>query len=365
MNKLSKFFKTKKVLITGHTGFKGSWLTAWLKELGAQVTGIALDPPTDPAHFLEIHLEHNVQDLRIDLRDQVAIKQAIVKAQPDFLFHLAAQSLVRQSYAEPVDTYTTNMIGSLHVLEALRGLDKPCVSILITSDKCYDNVEWVWGYRESDRLGGPDPYSASKATAELVIQSYVRSFLSKEGCIRIGIGRAGNVIGGGDWAMDRIVPDCMRAGSKNETVFIRNPKATRPWQHVLEPLSGYLNLALVLSQNINLHGEPFNFGPPAEQNHSVGDLVSQMSQHWDKVSWQEISDKGDGPYESGLLKLNCDKAMQKLGWRAIWNFERTVQETVEWYRTFYEQKESIASMTKAQILRYQQDAKELGLFWAQ
>jgi CDP-glucose 4,6-dehydratase len=250
-------------------------------------------------------------------------------------------------------------------MEALRELQKPCVAVLITSDKCYDNMEWDWGYREIDRIGGHDPYSASKASAELVIRSHVKSFFSKQGKVKIGIGRAGNVIGGGDWAEDRIVPDCVRAWSRGETVPIRNPKATRPWQHVLEPLSGYLNLALVLSQDIHLHGEPFNFGPPAEQNHSVGDLVSQMSQYWEQVSWQDISDKGDGPPESGLLKLNCDKALHQLGWRAIWNFERTVQETVEWYKTYYEQPESIPGLTNSQILRYQQDAKELGLLWAQ
>ena len=367
MNQTSihKLFNNRKVLITGHTGFKGSWLTAWLRELGAQVTGIALDPPTNPSHFLTAQLGLGIHDLRIDLRDQMLVKQSIKSIQPEFVFHLAAQPLVRLSYSDPVSTYATNMMGTLHLLEALKELDHLCIAVLITSDKCYDNVEWIWGYRETDRLGGPDPYSASKAATELLIRSHVCSYFPKEGNIRIGIGRAGNVIGGGDWAEDRIVPDCVRAWSQGNQVSLRNLNSTRPWQHVLEPLSGYLNLAIQLRETTELHGEPFNFGPPAEQNHSVGSLVNHMSRHWERVRWQDNSLQADGPYESGLLKLNCDKASHHLKWRAIWNFERTVQETVDWYRTFYEQSESIAKQTKYQILNYQQDAKKFGLAWAQ
>ena len=360
-----QIFNSRNVLITGHTGFKGSWLTAWLKELGSQVTGIALDPPTNPSHFLAARLDEGIQDLRIDLRDQKALKEVIRTVQPEFVFHLAAQPLVRQSYANPVETYATNVMGTLHLLEALREVKQSCVAVLITSDKCYDNVEWVWGYRETDRLGGPDPYSASKGATELVIRSHVRSFFPKEGDVRLGIARAGNVIGGGDWAEDRIVPDCVRAWSKSETVCLRNPNATRPWQHVLEPLSGYLNLAIALSESNLLHGEPFNFGPPAAQNHSVGELVKQMSQHWDQVRCQDVSEQKQGPYESGLLKLNCDKALHQLGWRANWGFERTVKDTVEWYKTYYESPNRIAEKTHAQINRYQSDAKEKGLAWAQ
>ena len=360
-----EIFHSRNVLITGHTGFKGSWLTAWLKELGAQVTGVALDPPTKPSHFLAAQLGEGIQDLRVDLRDQKTLKEVIRTAQPEFVFHLAAQPLVRQSYSNPVDTYATNVMGTLHLLEALREVKQSCVAVLITSDKCYDNVEWVWGYRETDRLGGPDPYSASKGAAELVIRSHIHSFFPKQGNVRIGIGRAGNVIGGGDWAEDRIVPDCVRAWSQGERALLRNPRATRPWQHVLEPLSGYLNLAMSLSESAKLHGEPFNFGPPADQNHSVGSLVTQMSEHWDRVRWQDVSQDGEGPYESGLLKLNCDKALHHLKWRAIWNFEQTVKATVEWYRSFYEQPHSILEQTKRQISCYQQDARTLGLAWAQ
>jgi CDP-glucose 4,6-dehydratase len=360
-----EIFHSRNVLITGHTGFKGSWLTAWLKELGSQVTGVALDPPTKPSHFLAARLGEGIQDLRVDLRDQKTLKEVIRTVQPEFVFHLAAQPLVRQSYSNPVDTYATNVMGTLHLLEALREVKQSCVAVLITSDKCYDNVEWVWGYRETDRLGGPDPYSASKGAAELVIRSHVHSFFPKQGNVRIGVGRAGNVIGGGDWAEDRIVPDCVQAWSQGEQALLRNPRATRPWQHVLEPLCGYLNLAMSLSESAELHGEPFNFGPPADQNHSVGNLVTQMSEHWDRVRWQDVSQGGEGPYESGLLKLNCDKALHHLKWRAIWNFEQTVKATVEWYRSFYEQPQSILELTNRQISCYQEDARELGLEWAQ
>ena len=238
---------------------------------------------------------------------------------------------------------------------------------MITSDKAYDNVEWVWGYRENDRLGGKDPYSASKGMAELAIRSYVESFFkSPESNVRVGITRAGNVIGGGDWAEDRIVADCMSACSVGESVSLRNPLATRPWQHVLEPLSGYLALASSLYEDVTLHGEPFNFGPPSDQNQSVGDLVVQMSKHWDQVRWTDESELYGGPYESGLLKLNCDKALHYLKWQASWNFEETVRETVLWYKNYYEQpKHSIADFSLAQIETYVASAKQQGKQWAQ
>ncbi len=270
---LQKIFSGSKVLITGHTGFKGSWLSLWLSGLGANVTGVSLDIPTEPSHFLSGSInEMLAKDLRLDIRDSAAMKDLIKVLQPDFVFHLAAQPIVRRSYADPVESWQTNTLGTVNILQALRGLEKACTAVFITSDKCYDNVEWEWGYRETDALGGPDPYSASKGAAELAIRSYVRSYFPADGNIRIGVGRAGNVIGGGDWALDRIVPDCVRAWSRGENVELRNPAATRPWQHVLEPLSGYLNLALALKKDNKLHGEPFNFGPPAQQNHSVGEL---------------------------------------------------------------------------------------------
>lgn len=359
-------FDGKIVLITGHTGFKGAWLTAWLKELGARVVGVALDPPTEPSHFAAAHLSDGMVDLRIDIRNQLDLEEAILSAQPDFIFHLAAQALVRRSYEDPIETWQTNVLGTLHVLEALRKLDKPCAAVIITSDKCYDNVEWVWGYRETDAMGGPDPYSASKGAAELAIRSHIKSYFPKASSkVRIASARAGNVIGGGDWAENRIVPDCVKAWSNENLVELRNPHSTRPWQHVLEPLSGYLNLAIALSHQPELHGEPFNFGPQAQQNHSVLELVQEMALHWEKVRWQDLSGSIAGPYESGLLKLNCDKSLHHLQWHAVMGFEDTVRMTAEWYRAYYQQPANIATFTNAQIAAYTVIAKQHGLAWAQ
>lgn len=359
-------FDGKIVLITGHTGFKGAWLTAWLKELGAKVVGVALDPPTEPSHFAAAHLSDRMVDLRIDIRNQLDLEEAILSAQPDFIFHLAAQGLVRRSYEDPIETWQTNVLGTLHVLEALRKLDKPCAAVIITSDKCYDNVEWVWGYRETDAMGGPDPYSASKGAAELAIRSHIKSYFPKASSkVRIASARAGNVIGGGDWAENRIVPDCVKAWSSENLVKLRYPHSTRPWQHVLEPLSGYLTLAIALSQRPELHGEPFNFGPQAQQNHSVLELVQEMALHWEKVRWQDLSGSIAGPHESGLLKLNCDKSLHHLQWHAVMGFEDTVRMTAEWYRAYYQQPANIAAFTNAQIAAYTVIAKQHGLAWAQ
>ena len=358
-------FDGKSILVTGHTGFKGSWLIAWLNLLGAKVTGLALDPPTTPSHFDASHLKNSITDLRVDVRNRTAIEEAVVSTQPDFLFHLAAQALVRRSHEDPLETWQTNVQGTLHVLEALRKLNKSCSAVIITSDKCYDNVEWVWGYRETDALGGPDPYSASKGAAELAISSYVRSFFPKATSkVRLASARAGNVIGGGDWAIDRIVPDCVKAWSRGDKVELRNPHSTRPWQHVLEPLSGYLRLAVALKNQQEIHGEAFNFGPLAQQSHSVLDLVQQMALHWDKVAWNDISQSASGPYESGLLKLNCDKALHYLQWHAVMGFEETVRMTAEWYRAFYNQHSDIASITGQQIFDYTSMANRKGLPWA-
>ena len=349
----SNIFKNKKVLITGHTGFKGSWLAIWLEVLGAHVIGVALESPSQPSHFEVAGLSEILEDHRLDIRDGDSLKKFVLQRQPDFVFHLAAQALVRQSYADPVATYLTNAMGVLNVLEALRTLKNNCTAVLITSDKCYDNVELVWGYRETDALGGTDPYSASKGAAEMIIRSHIKSFFPKNGVVRISVGRAGNVIGGGDWASDRIVPDCVRSWARGETVQLRNPKATRPWQHVLEPLSGYLTLAARLSKKPELHGEPFNFGPPAHQNHTVLELVEEMSGYWEQVRWRNISDTGEHPFESSLLKLNCDKALHYLNWQATLSFPETVRMTAEWYRSFYENPCSIRDLTLSHIKEYE------------
>ncbi|MBC8485557.1 MAG: CDP-glucose 4,6-dehydratase [Bacteroidetes bacterium] len=335
MNSLSATFNDKKVLITGHTGFKGSWLSAWLSQLGANVIGLSDRVPTEPAHYNLIK-DMLDTDLRVDVKEADAIFSIINEIKPDFIFHLAAQPIVLESYNNPLNTFNTNVIGTGNVLDALRRSNHQCTAVMITSDKCYDNVEWTYGYRETDRLGGKDPYSGSKGAAELVIRSYVESFFKiSESNIRIGIGRAGNVIGGGDWAPFRIIPDCVRAWSKNEKPGIRSPLATRPWQHVLEPLSGYISLACALSENDDLNGEAFNFGPPAHQNHTVKELVDEIATHWEGAGWLDKSTENHAPHEAGLLKLNCDKALNILGWQSTMNFKETAKWTGEWYNTYY------------------------------
>ena len=359
-------YKNKVILVTGHTGFKGSWLSLWLKQLGAKVSGISIDIPSTPSHFIAANLTVKLDDHRIDIRDRKAVKQIIKEVQPDFVFHLAAQALVRPSYETPVETMMTNAIGSANILDALRSLDKPVTAVMITSDKAYDNVEWVWGYRETDRLGGKDPYSASKGMAELAIRSFVDSYFSDlDSNVRVAITRAGNVIGGGDWAVDRIVPDCMQAWANGKTVDIRSPDATRPWQHVLEPLSGYLALGAALSTNSALHGEAYNFGPPAHQNHSVRELINEMSNYWDSVRWNDTSNEQQHLHEAGLLKLNCDKALFDLQWQPTLVFKETVEMTVEWYRYYYQNSTaSIYDFTMSQIAAYTTLASERKLPWA-
>ena len=357
-------FNGAKVLITGHTGFKGAWLSAWLKKLGAEVVGISLEEWDNLSHCNVSNIDIGMRDYRLDIRNQKALNEIVQSEEPDFVFHLAAQALVRQSYDDPVATWSTNVIGTLNLLESLRLLKKSCYAVMITSDKCYDNVEWVWGYKETDALGGPDPYSASKGAAELVIRSHIKSFFPKEGKIKIASARAGNVVGGGDWSQDRIIPDCVKAWSEGETVKLRKPHATRPWQHVLEPLSGYLRLAIELSSEKSPHGEAFNFGPPAKQNQSVLELVEAMSLHWDRVKWEDISGIDNGPYESGLLKLNCDKALALLNWNAVMGFEDTVRMTAKWYSDFYKNPATISNTTNSQLEEYISLALLGGLDWA-
>jgi CDP-glucose 4,6-dehydratase len=349
-------FAGRSVLVTGHTGFKGSWLSLWLQHLGAHVTGLALDPPSTPSHFDATCLAELIDDRRGDIRSLELVRDTVQSVQPDFVFHLAAQPLVRRSYADPVETYQTNVMGTLHVLEALRTLNSPCVAVLITSDKCYDNVEWVWGYRETDRLGGADPYSASKGAAELVIRSHVASYFPSDGPVRIGVGRAGNVVGGGDWAADRIVPDCVRSWVAGDVVELRNPGATRPWQHVLEPLGGYLRLAGRLHADPALHGEPFNFGPPSDQVRTVRELVEAVAARWPDVRpGVEVTDS-TGPHEAGLLQLSCDKARHHLGWSAVLAFDDVARLTAEWYGEYHrcpDDPRSVRAITLRQIAEYE------------
>ncbi|MFV1984637.1 MAG: CDP-glucose 4,6-dehydratase, partial [Thiohalomonadales bacterium] len=356
----------KKVLITGNTGFKGSWLTLWLLRLGANVVGLSIDIPSNPSNHEACNISDKIRDNRIDIRNSKDIERLIVEHQPDFVFHLAAQALVRPSYEHPLDTFTINSIGTANLLNALRLTDKKLSVVMITSDKCYDNVEWSWGYRETDRLGGIDPYSASKGMAELVIRSYVGSyFVGENNKIHLGIARAGNVIGGGDWAQDRIVPDCMESWSKEKKVEIRSPNSTRPWQHVLEPLSGYLSLAADLSNSNQHHGHAYNFGPPGNQNYSVADLLNEMKKYWRNVKWKDISQDQQHLHEAGLLKLNCDKVLHDLNWLPTLNFEETVEMTVDWYKCFYDNKnQSMYEYSINQINKYMQIANDRDMVWA-
>jgi len=361
-----KEFKNKTVLITGHTGFKGSWLCAWLNHLGANVVGVSNDTVSTPSNYEVSKISSIINDQRLDIRNADAIKALIEKVQPDFVFHLAAQALVRLSYENPLETMVTNAIGSANVLDALRGLDKKVAVVMITSDKAYDNVEWVWGYRETDRLGGSDPYSASKGMAELAIRSYINSFFNApDSHIRIGIARAGNVIGGGDWAVDRIVPDCMEAWANGKTVCIRSPDSTRPWQHVLEPLSGYLCLARNLYVDIKSHGEAYNFGPSVDQNYPVSALIDEMSKYWSQIKWKDVSNKTGHVHEAGLLKLNCDKALFDIQWHSTLQFEETVKMTVEWYKAYYQNRnQSMYDFSIKQIDSYTEAANLGSVAWA-
>jgi CDP-glucose 4,6-dehydratase len=358
-------FKGKVVLVTGHTGFKGSWLSIWLTHLGAKVIGVSSDIPTNPSNFKVAGIEKIIDDYRIDITNLTAINKLIKQIQPDFVFHLAAQSLVRMSYEKPIETITTNAIGSSIILDSLRVLNKKVIAIMITSDKVYDNVEWVWGYKETDIIGGKDPYSASKGMAELAIRTFVESFFNaSDSNISVGIARAGNVIGGGDWAKDRIVPDCMNSWSKNKPVEIRKPDATRPWQHVLEPLSGYLLLARDLFQNGKNHGKAYNFGPSSSQNYSVRQLIDEMSLNWDKVQWNDVSMNNDYLHEAGLLKLNCDKARFELDWEPVLEFSENVKMTVEWYKYYYQnQNLSMYDFNLSQIKKYTDNARLRNFNW--
>lgn len=351
------------MLITGHTGFKGSWLTTWLLELGATVIGVSKNIPTTPSMFEVLGLKNKIKHYIQDIRDLQKLESIIATESPDFVFHLAAQAIVSISYADPLDTITTNVIGTTNVLEALKRVNPNCIAIIITSDKCYENVEQVWGYKENDPMGGKDIYSSSKGAAELIIKSYSHSFFNDDSInVKLGICRAGNVIGGGDWASDRIVVDCVKAWSNDEIVEIRSPNATRPWQHVLEPLSGYLALGQTLAENADMHGEAFNFGPRAEQNRTVLELLKDLSEGWDIKQAYEITE--NRPFhEAGLLKLNCDKALSRMKWQATMNYQQTVQYTGRWYLDYYQGLATMYDKTVQQIEDYQVLAKTQQALW--
>jgi CDP-glucose 4,6-dehydratase len=329
MKHLDVAYRDKKVFITGHTGFKGTWLTKTLQILGAEVVGFAIDPYISTLAPLEIS-GSSVRSIAGDIRELETLSKAIAEAQPDFVFHLAAQALVGKSYEAPVETFSTNVIGTVHLLEAVRRLDKPCSLVVITSDKVYRNNEWVWGYKETDQLGGYDPYSASKAAAELAISSYASSLFDDRPS-HLAIARAGNVIGGGDWAINRIVPDCARSWRAGTPVSLRNAAAIRPWQHVLEPIRGYLELGSELSKNSMLHGEAFNFGPQPAECRTVGELVQSLSKYWPGFTFETETAVSIG-HETNLLKLNCEKSAAILKWTPQLNFADTIKITAEWHQ---------------------------------
>ena len=359
-------FNEKKVLITGNTGFKGSWLTTWLLVLGADVFGYSLSIPTEPAMYEVIGLDKKIHQHFGDIRNREEFNSFVQKVKPDFIIHLAAQALVLTSYKEPLDTITTNVTGTAIVCETIRNITWNCTCILITSDKAYDNVEWIWGYRETDRLGGKDIYSGSKGAAELVIKCYWHSFIKDMPNIKFGVTRAGNVIGGGDWARDRIIVDCVKSFSEGKTVEIRSPKATRPWQHVLEPLSGYLTLAWQLAEGKSESGEVYNFGPRAEQTKTVFELVQDLAELWglDKDNAAKLT--GNAPFhEATLLKLNCDKALAYLRWHSTLHYEECVRFIAEWYKAFYVEKDKdLYFITENKIAEYVAKAKEQNLEWS-
>lgn len=359
-------YKGKKVLVTGNTGFKGSWLSTWLLMLGADVYGYSNEIPTDPSMFEVLGLENKIHQHYGDIRNKEEFNQFVQEVKPDFLFHLAAQAIVSTSYKEPFDTITTNVVGTASILEAIRNITWDCTCVLITSDKAYDNVEWIWGYREDDALGGKDVYSGSKGAAELTIKCYWKSFIQYMPNIKLGIARAGNVIGGGDWAKDRIIVDCVKAFSTGEVVEIRSPKATRPWQHVLEPLSGYLTLGQYLYEGKVENGEPFNFGPKADQTKTVFELTQDLASLWGLDPDKAAKLTGNVPFkEATLLKLNCDKALAYLDWHSTLNYKDCIRFIAEWYRSFYGNTASdMYRLTEAQIENYMNNAKSQELKWA-
>ena len=359
-------YNGKTVLVTGHTGFKGSWLCTWLDKLGAEVHGVSNGVPTQPSMYEGVKNNEVTRDHWCDVRDEAQLSNIINRVRPDFIFHLAAQAIVSDSYTNPINTITTNICGTANILEALRFYDRKCSVVMVTSDKCYENIEQIWGYKETDPMGGKDIYSASKGAAELIFHSYYKSFFMDHPNIKLASARAGNVIGGGDWAKDRLIVDCVKKWSSGSRVLIRSPHATRPWQHVLEPLSGYLLLGANLAKDANISGQSFNFGPRTDQAHSVLQVISDMANYWG------FSDPGDAysigdvvPFhEAGLLKLDCTKAAHLLNWRQTLSYDNCIKNVVSWYQNYFSGDVSDHDLTLQQISAYSQEAKIQNCIWS-
>lgn len=356
-------YRGKTVFITGHTGFKGSWISTWLKELGAKVVGYSLEPPTEPSMFKICNLSEKVTSINGDVRDYSRLSNILNKYKPDIIFHLAAQPLVRVAYKYPIDTYATNVMGTVNLLEAARNVDSVQAVVVITTDKCYENKEWVYGYRETDPMGGYDPYSSSKGCAELIVSSYRKSFYNNS-CKALASARAGNVIGGGDWAKDRLIPDFIRAVSEDKPVIIRNPLATRPWQYVLEPLSGYLRLGALMLENAKKYSTSWNFGPYESSVLNVQDILKLSSKCFGKGSI--VVDKSNQPHEANLLKLDISKANTYLHWYPVYNIKEAVGSTMDWYKEYYiNENKNMYDYTVAQIEKYQNKALSHNLKWSE
>jgi CDP-glucose 4,6-dehydratase len=356
-------YSGKKVLVTGHTGFKGSWLALWLQELGAEVCGYSLYLPSNPCNFQAVGLEKRIDHHQGDVRDLDHLDKVFIQFKPDIVFHLAAQPIVRISYDQPKLTFDTNLGGTVNIMEMIKKHSCVKAAVIITSDKCYENVGWDQRYSEDDRLGGQDPYSASKACAEIAVSSYMRSYFNSKDSAKVATVRAGNVIGGGDWAKDRIIPDCIKSWSNNDPVVVRNPQATRPWQHVLEPLSGYLWLgAKLLAGDEKVASEAFNFGPESDIIKTVEQVVTGLIKYWPRAGWKDTSTKSS-KHEAALLQLSCVKAASYLDWHPALDFEGMMKMTSDWYKNYYQKNDSYDFCCK-QIKDYVDRAKDRGIAWA-
>ena len=350
MDEIINFYKGKKVLVTGHTGFKGGWLGIWLNMLGAKVIGYSLDPLYDEGIYTSSGIGSAIVDYRADIRDLNKLIQVFESEKPEIVFHLAAQPLVIEGYNNPVETFEVNFQGTVNVLEAIRKTPSAKAAVIITTDKCYENKEWVWGYRETDQLGGHDPYSASKGAAEIAVNSYRKSFFQGDGAPAVATARAGNVIGGGDWAENRLVPDIIKAGKSGKTIEIRNPYSIRPWQHVLDPLSGYLKLGTALYNSPKVFAEAWNFGPYAHCNYTVKEVVEKVISRFGHGSWKDLS-VGEKPHEANLLMLDISKAIQHLNWKPLLSIDESIDYTVDWYTSAIEK--GVLNFSENQIKNYQ------------